>query len=226
MKKLLGKLLTLLTLLGLIILAACSSQVPSGRSNSVEETMDWLNQHREQVGEFAAGWGHDGVSVTLDMIRYSEEEIARFREEVLDSRFITFHDPRAYGMGRITPLHINPELMDYVAMTIIELSSNSVTITIQNYSEIEPMTGHGYSLEVYENDEWRLIPGVRPFTDEGLIIFPQDSLEMNKCLLEYMHLIEPGLYRIRKDVMIDTWQSDRPPIATRHDVVAEFYWGI
>jgi len=189
------------------------------------------------VWEFAVGFGIDTVrnNVAVDLIRYSEAEIARFREEVLDSPMVTFRNPRAVPPERLIsqPLRVYPALDGGVVMYSTQQTENSVTVEIRNNTEFPLTTGYSYVLEFYSDGIWRVIPGVGFFVSLGLGIEPGGTLDFTKCLKDYLHLpLAPGLYRIRKDVMINTWQTEmgadgRPlrfPADTLHDVVAEFNW--
>jgi hypothetical protein len=207
----------------------------------LNQTSDILWNNRYAVLEFSNGWGIDTInnSVVVDLTRYSEDEILRFREEVLDSPMITFRDP--FGRGQLIdgmwnearPLRVYPQLESNVTMTVTEVNSDSVTISINNESDLPLFTGNGFGLEVYYNGLWLNIPNILAFTSEGISIFTDEPLTMQKNLQVFLHLMEPGsLYRIRKDVMIDTWLTDefvndwpaRTPVETIHDVVAEFVW--
>ena len=137
------------------------------------------------------------------------------------------------------PLQIYSELENYVTMVVTNISATSVTITIQNNTSLYLITGSSYMLEVYDNGLWYFgleyfIPGGirRVFTLEGIIISPYGSFDMTKSLRGYLPL-ELGLYRIRKDVMIDPWQQTdevvygsprRNHLDTLHEMVAEFKW--
>ena len=199
------------------------------------DLMELLNANADQAAAFSSAWGMDTISnrVFVEMTRYTEEEIARFRTEVMDSPMIVFRDPRAVEGDNISePLRINPELEPYVTMAVTEVSPSSVTVTIRNDSDLPLTTGYLYRLEVYDNGVWRFIPSSRAVILIAIPIFPQDSLEMTKDLDEYAHLMEPGLFRIRKDVFIDTWQTGELvngfpsalPIDTTHELTAEFDW--
>lgn len=201
--------------------------------------VDWLNERSDQVAKFASGWGLDTKMncVYIDMIRYTNEEIAHFRDEVIDSPMISLRDPRSWsGMesdNNISlPLIINPELENLVSMTVTEVAATTVTIAIHNKSVLPLITGYGHTLEYYDVDEWRFIPSVFSVNSVALPVNPGESFEMAVSLEEYLHLISPGLFRIRKEVMIDTWQIDemidgkqnKIPIDTLHEVAAEFSW--
>ena len=200
----------------------------------LNDLMNWLNERSDKVGEFAMSWWLDAIGnrVQVDMIRYTDEEIARFRAEVIDSPMISLRDPRADSGGVSNPLQINPELDGFVVMSVTEVAATSVTVSIRNDSNFPLSTGYDHMLEYLDNDKWRFIPSVCAVIYLALPIDPGESFEMTVDLKEYLHLIDPGLFRIRKNVTIDTWQTDelvngapvRYPIETLHEVVAEFTW--
>jgi len=188
--------------------------------------MNWLNARWEQVIEFAVSWGVDtiGNTISIDLVRYSDETIARFRDEIIDSPMISFRDPRAGRDVAAEPLRSVLDIEDYVSMEVIEISESAVVINIINDSNWELITGSDYILEFYDNGVWMNVPGVVDFTSEGLPIFPQDSFEMAKALEAHHFLpMESGLYRIRKTVGIIS-QPMRHYSENRHDLVAEFVW--
>jgi predicted small secreted protein len=194
--------------------------------------INWLNDRSDQVTEFAAGWGLDtvGNSVYLEMIRYSDEEINRFRSEVIDSPMLKFRDPRAnVGIDHDRPLRINPDLAGVVVMSVTEVTKSKVTIAIQNNSDLPVFTGYDHMLEVHDDEGWRFIPSVFGVNSLAVTVGADEPFEMTIDLEEYLHIITPGLFRIRKGVMIDVYEmSDgspsKAPIDTFHEVLAEFNW--
>lgn len=110
------------------------------------------------------------------------------------------------------PLQTLPKLEGYINMSISEIRPNSVTVAIQNYSDIEVGTGLAFSLEVYNNMQWLNIPfqyGYGAVPDIGFIVKPEDWLSLVKDLSVFYSVGE-GLHRIRKEV-------------SNHEVVAEFF---
>lgn len=197
------------------------------------ELMDWLNERADKVAEFASSWWLDtiGNSIGVQMIRYDDEETARFRAEVTDSPMISLRDRT--GSSFSLPLQTNPELDGLVSMAASVATDSTVTITIRNNSSLPLITGYGHKLEYKDANEWRFIPSVLMINDVGILIEPGGFFEMTIDLQEYLHLLNPGLFRIRKDVMIDTWLTDdltdgtpnRFPVSTLHEITAEFNWG-
>ena len=204
--------------------------------HELNEVMDLLSAS-ENIDKFAVGWGPATLEnrVAVNLIRYSEEEIARFREEVLDSPILIFRNPREIPAIRLIsrPLRVYYALDGSVTMHVTEQTSSSVTVEIRNNTELPLTTGYSYTLEFYDNGTWRVVPGVHMFLSLGLGVEPGGTREFFKCLQDYLHLpLAQGLHRIRKDVTINTWMTElgddgRPlrfPSDTVHDVVAEFVW--
>jgi len=220
--------------LAVVLLVGCTAALGEAdalRPETVSGVIEAL-RNSERMKDFAVSWGPSPRedSVVVDLIRYTEEEKARFRAEVLDSPLITFRNPRAGLPARAfvsQPLRVYPPLYGDVAMYTTEQTENSVTVEIRNYTELPLMAGYHYALEFYDNGTWRVIPGVRSFIGLGLIIEPSGTLEFTKSLQDYLHLpLEAGLYRIRKDVNITTWWVDGQEMGyvsrDAHDVVAQF----
>jgi len=138
------------------------------------------------------------------------------------------------GLAPAEPLQIYPELENNVSMVATNLRSSSLTVIIQNDSDFPLFTSWHYILEVYDNGQWRcMLPMMDIYISDILEgILPHESLRFPMDL-SFIFPLEAGFYRIRKDVMIDTWQTDelideyprRFSIDTRHEVVAEFQWG-
>ena len=125
------------------------------------------------------------------------------------------------------PIRIHPSLGAAAGMVIanVDEGQNQVIVTIFNDSEYELITGLPFTVEIFDGEYWRNIPWrdkYIAFVDLGYSIHPNDSIAFMKDLNLFIPL-EPGRYRIRKDVFrnIDTPIRD----ADLHDVVAEFSLG-
>jgi len=189
-------------------------------SQELEETMLLLRE-TEGINNFSVSWGPNSElnHIEVDLIRYTEEEKARFREEVLDSPMIIFRCPRARRIPedkRINqPFRVCPVLDGNITAYVIEQTETYVIIEIRNNTEFTISMNFPYELEFYDNGVWRMIPSIRIFHSQGLGIGSNETIEVSTCLKDHLHLMTaPGLYRIRRSVLIDTL----------HCVVAEFYW--
>jgi len=194
----------------------------------LNELVELLNK-TPRLSEFAYSWGRATIEnrVSIDLIRYTEAEKNRFREELFDSSMLLFQNPRDLPPSMLIsrPLSINPNLEAYVDMLIFEQTKTSVTVEILNNSDFSIMTGYSFSLEFYDNGTWRVIPSGRMFLGIGLIIESGESRKFTKNLEDDLYLMTAELFRIRKDIRIDTWGvNDNLISGETHDLVAMFYW--
>ncbi|MCL2569309.1 MAG: hypothetical protein FWE12_07800 [Oscillospiraceae bacterium] len=135
-------------------------------------------------------------------------------------------------VSRCPTLQTYPALEQVVTMTVTDINASVVTVSIQNNSDFPLITGLPFELDVYDQGVWRRVMPHEGwgFLAIGLPIAPRESFEMPKDLQAYLPL-EPGLYRIRKDVFIDTWRAGpftngqpRPSTETSHEIAADFRW--
>ena len=112
------------------------------------------------------------------------------------------------------PLRRN-HLFGDVVMTVTHINhtEQQVEVTIVNPTPFATVTGLPFLLESFDGTDWRVVPMTGGFTLPGLTIEPFGSRSLTKNLRWYFDPLEPGLYRIRKEI-------DGNP----HDVTAEFYW--
>lgn len=142
----------------------------------------------------------------------------------------------AFALSPVQPLQTYLELENQVTMTVTDVTSNSATVTIQNNSDLPLFTAWDYALEAYEDGQWLRVPVIELeipilIPDVLLVISPNDSISFPKDFSFFLP-IGAERYRIRKSVIIDTWQTDelvddyplRSPINTLHEIVAEFIW--
>jgi len=121
----------------------------------------------------------------------------------------------------VAPIRIHPNLENSVSMVVDESDYGRVVVTIFNNSEYELTTGHHYRIEFYDGYDWWWIFSDSPFTDEGLVILPNDSITLTKNLYFTVGTLSSGQYRIRKSVFRDI---DIPITENDlHDLIAEFH---
>ncbi|MCL2857633.1 MAG: hypothetical protein FWE19_07960 [Oscillospiraceae bacterium] len=106
-------------------------------------------------------------------------------------------------------LQTYPELENQVHMIVTDVTPTSATVTIQNDSGLPLTYGFHYTLEAYVNGQWWQVPMMELeipiyFPDISKVISPYGSTSLSACLSHYMPL-GAELYRIRKNVSIDTW---------------------
>ncbi len=111
------------------------------------------------------------------------------------------------------------ETIDGITMTIKEnsLTNTSTTIVITNNTEVDYSTGQKYRIDKNVNESWYKLSMKEDMvtTMESLAIFSGDSLEMNLNWEKYYGKLEPGKYRIVKDVTAE----DNPK---KYNVAVEF----
>ena len=132
------------------------------------------------------------------------------------------------------PSHINPDLDSRVFMSITEITSSTITVTIQNESELLIYAEDSFQLNIYCDiyEGWIFVPPPPVGRSNGpllnLPIPPNESLEIIIYLqdilyLRNLHILEPGLYRIIYFVFLPElidYSDDR----AFHAIAAEFYW--
>ena len=142
------------------------------------------------------------------------------------------------------PLQTYPALENYVSMTVTNIRANSARTRIQNDSDWTLSVDYWYTLEIYDNGQWREVPVKENFVFPSIVwgsVYPSENAGFPIDLSAFPS-VGAGLYRIRKEVWIG-WQADELidgyPIGwpdemiepegrsgdTRHEIVAEFQWG-
>lgn len=149
---------------------------------------------------------------------FNEGIIAWFRQEIIDSPMVYFQNPLRH-LRISQPLRTQP-FLESVKMTAsrIDTEQNVVIVTIYNNTQRRLSTGYyTFALEAFDGEVWRVLPNDIPFRALGTSIAPRSYREFRKNLrhISGFEPLEPGLYRIRKEVFQGT-----------HDIVAEFYWNV
>jgi len=192
-------------------------------------TLDYIFSVWEDnpVMQNVRGTGLDTINnrIEVHLLYGDEEDINQFRSEVLDSPMLTFSGTRGRQIVFETlaePLHINPALENVrMEATNITTLPEEVTVTIFNDSDYSIFTGEPFTVEAFYNDTWWNVPMSGLFILPAIGVFPGEQWDFAKNLAHNIGSLEPGLYRIRKDVFRD---SDTPlQDEDIHDVVAEFY---
>ena len=132
------------------------------------------------------------------------------------------------------PSHVNPDLDSLVFMSITEITPSTITVTIQNESELFIYAENSFQLNVYSDiyEGWLFVPpppvgrSIGPFLN--LPIPPNESLEItiyiqDMLYLRDLYILEPGLYRIIYFVFLPEL-IDYPDDRAFHAIAAEFYW--
>jgi len=196
---------------------------------SAHEVIDHLNEFQSSNPDHPAihgirGWGMPANNrVNVYHMNYSREQIALFRNEVINSPLIRFHDIRGLGNVRFSePIQTNPYL-ENVSMVISEINKDEgyMIVTIINDTEYELVTGYAFAIETFAGRDWWLVPGNYTFLSVGIMIDPFESESIRKSIYATFGSLEPGGYRIRKDVY--RW-IDRTVGEGIHDLFADFYW--
>ena len=116
------------------------------------------------------------------------------------------------------PVQTYPALENYVSMTVTNIRANSARARIQNDSDWTLSVDYWYTLEIYDNRQWREVPVKENFAFPGIVwgsVYPSENASFPIDLSAFPS-IGAGLYRIRKNLWIG-WQA--------HEIVAEFQWG-
>ena len=161
--------------------------------------------------------------VTVYLLSHCADDMNLFRDEIANSPAIVFYN-QADDTNRepSQPLRVHPLLEDIsMAVTSIDRDNGSVVVTIFNDSPYAVATGYPFLLEVYSNGWW-VVPGHYAFRMIGYGIHPGGSKDFTKNLVFFVGTMEPGLYRIRKDV--SRWADTPITDSDKHDIVAEFVW--
>ena len=123
------------------------------------------------------------------------------------------------------PLRVLPEIDNYVSMTIHEICENQryATVRIHNRSLHTAIAGSYFRVEYFNATDWKQIPSrggdlLGFFSNIVAQVHPGEYGDVTKDLWRFASL-RPGLYRIRKYVLIRI-----DGFSYSHDVVAEFTW--
>jgi len=202
------------------------------------EVVAFLNEFRSNnpdhpIMQNARGWGMPASNrVEVALMDYNREQIALFRREVINSRWITFYNLRGNTNQRSEPLRTDPLLGQHISMSVTEINQEQgyVVVTIIKSAETEytAMTGERYQVEVFRRGDWWVVPGASAFLDMAIIINLGEPEQFRKNLGWHVGSLDPGLYRIRKSVswwLMENWviiynREDN----YKHEIVAEFYW--
>jgi len=202
------------------------------------EVVAFLNEFRSNNPDHpsmqnARNWGVFGSRVEVSLMDYNREQIALFRREVINSRWITFYNLRGNTNQRSEPLRTDPLLGQHFNMAVTEINQEQgyVVVTISNSAESEyyAAIGSGFWVEVFRRGDWWLVPGHYAFLDTPTAtISPGESAQVRRNLKWRVGSLDPGLYRIRDSVswwQMYTWF----PVHMiednyKHEIVAEFYW--
>lgn len=163
--------------------------------------------------------------VTVQLLYGDDEHIKEFRREVLDSPMLVFYGTRGTQMVFETPappLRVHPPLVG-AGLRIYDDSNlpAEITVAVYNYSDYKVYTGFPFSVEAFYDGEWWVVPM------SGAFVLPAFVVETGggtwndtKNLSHTVGSLQPGLYRIRKDI----YRMQDVPIhaGNVHDVVAEF----
>ncbi|WP_017470515.1 immunoglobulin-like domain-containing protein [Amphibacillus jilinensis] len=83
------------------------------------------------------------------------------------------------------------------------------TLTVKNYGPTQLMLGMHYAIEKKIDDEWKVVPLDLAFIEIAIILGPGDSHQQSIEIAE----LEPGEYRVIKDIQAETYQDIRATLA-------------
>ena len=190
----------------------------------IQNTLMYYFDQAHPASRIIRGSGLDTMAnrVNVYMLSHCTDDMNLFRSEIVNSPAVVFHNLSEGERNPSPPLRVHPPLEDTsMAVTSIDQDNGRVVVTIFNDSPYAISTGYPFSLEVYDSG-WRTVPGDFMFILPAFEIRPGGNMDFTKNLVQHVGVMQPGLYRIRKDVFRDV---DIPiNDGNVHDIVAEFIW--
>ncbi len=174
--------------------------------------------------QLVTGYGIMGNHIEISLIYYSEENVARFRKEIMDHPAFVFAKPdskaainkRKSTFTECKDCKVELELPTSTFTTV----PGKIKLIMHNKSQNAIMTGEYYSIERYNGDYWEIIPFSLAFIDLGYGIPIGISRDFEINLHSNLYDYQPGKYRIIKDFHIE---SGTKPVNNHFYVSAEFY---
>lgn len=83
------------------------------------------------------------------------------------------------------------------------------TLTVKNYGPTQLILGMHYSIEQKIDDDWKVVPLDLAFIEIAIILGPGDSHQQSIEIAD----LEPGEYRVVKDIQAETYQEARATLA-------------
>jgi hypothetical protein len=164
--------------------------------------------------------------INVHLLYGTDAHIAAFRRDVMDSPMLNITGMRGERLEftiPAPPLRVQDSLGDVrFEVTETALLPYLVTVTFFNDSAYQIMTGYSYTVEAFDGEEWWVVPMMAAFRGAGLNVPPSGGTrDFLKNLRDAIGSLEPGLYRVRKDIACP---HARPPVTEDdlHDFVAEF----
>lgn len=209
--------------------SASTKETPSQifSESQLKLLMDSLYNKQYNLPEssrLVTGYGIMENHIEISLIYYSEENVARFRKEIMDHPAFVFAKPdnkasinkRRSTFTECKDCKVEMELPTNTFTTV----PGKIKLIMHNKSQNAIMTGEYYSIERYNGDYWEIIPFSLAFIDLGYNIPIGISRNFEINLHSNLYDYQPGKYRVIKEFHIDNAIT---PVNSRFYASVEFY---